>query len=82
MSIKIDYDKMTRKFMLGESKASPDLFSYVQSLEQILNRLSPKTMRDVRDLEIAKENLREIKKGTKKLVDKVSNLEEQLAPEE
>ena len=76
MPTKSNYDDMTRRFLLGESRSAPNIMSYIQSLEEILSRLSPKTVKDSRDMEIAKDHLREIKRHSKKLVERITTLEE------
>ena len=75
---KINYDDMTRRFLLGEAKVQPSVLSYVQSLSEIVNRMTPRTVREKRDIEIARQHLEEIKRHSKKLMEQVSVLEERL----
>jgi hypothetical protein len=72
-----DFNSMTRKFLLGEAK-SVGIASYIQNLSEILGQLSPKTKTDLRRTEIAKENLREIKRHVRKLNEKIQLLEEHI----
>ena len=74
----IDYDKMTRGFLLGESYENPDVFSYLQSLEEILGRLQPKTVRERRYISVAKNHLVEIRRATRRLSEEVRVLQEQV----
>jgi predicted nucleic acid-binding Zn-ribbon protein len=70
-------NSMTRSFLLGESK-SPSLQSYLQALSETLSKLSPRTKSDHRRVEIAKNQLKEIKRHTRKLEESVQHLEEQV----
>ena len=74
----IDFDSMTRKFLLGENHNSPGMRSYIQSLNEILRSLSPKTQMEKRRVEIALEHVREIKRHTRKLEERVFVLEDKL----
>ena len=72
-----DLRRMTREFLLGESRA-PSLGSYLQSISEVLGALTPHTMRDTRRIEIAKESLREVRRHTRRLQERVTLLEEQV----
>jgi hypothetical protein len=74
----IDYASMTRKFLIGEGHSPPSVRSYVQSLSEILRNLNPKTQMEKRRVEIALEHVREIKRHTRKLEEKVLMLEGKL----
>ena len=76
--MKIDFDAMTRNFILGESKSSATILSYAQSLGEIINRLNPRTIREKRDLEIAREHLSSIQKQGRRLMEQIQMLEEKL----
>jgi len=73
----MDLDNMTRRFLMGESK-SPSVHSYLQSLREILTSIRPSTTTDARRLEMAQEQLREIRRHTRKLNEKLMRLEEQV----
>jgi len=76
----MEYNKLnsiTRRFLLGENKA-PSLQSYLQALSETLSKLSPRTKSDHRRVEIAKNQLKEIKRHTRKLEESVQRLEEQI----
>jgi uncharacterized alpha-E superfamily protein len=74
----IDWNSMTRKFLLGERNNPPSMRSYIQSLNEILKNLNPSSMRERRNVEIAIEHLRGINRHTRKLEEKVLMLEEKL----
>ena len=76
----MNYDKlnsMTRYFLLGEEK-SPSVYSYIQSIEETLNKITPRTKTDSRRIEVAKTHLKEIKRHTRRLKESVFKLEERL----
>lgn len=73
-----DYDLMTRKFLLGEGCNSPSLRSYIQSLNEIIIALKPATLTEKRRVEMALEHIKEIKRQSRKLEEKISMLEEKL----
>ena len=72
-----DKDALTRRFLLGEGK-SAGLRSYIQNLGEVLGQINPRSRTDERRMEIAKENLREIKRHVRKLEEKVKSLEEHI----
>tara|TARA_R100000908_G_C3729222_1_gene129162 strand:- start:815 stop:1069 length:255 start_codon:yes stop_codon:yes gene_type:complete len=72
-----DFNSLTRKFILGEAKAA-GVASYIQNLSELLSQIRPKTKTDSRRMDIAKENLREIKRHVRKLEEKVNILEEHI----
>jgi len=74
----LDFDKMTRDFLIGESKNTPSGQSYIQSLMEIVNSISPRTKTDAHRLSIAKNHLREVRKNYRRLEEKVQVLEEQV----
>ena len=74
----MNLNDMTRRFILNEGNNSPSLSSYIQSLQEIIFSLSPKTQTERRRIEIAKNHLREVRKHVRKLEEKVQMLEEQL----
>jgi hypothetical protein len=71
-------DKMTRKFLLGEEKEMPTIRSCVDNLNEFLNKMKPKSMRENEQINTAKEHLSEIKKLTRRLEGQVLQLEEQI----
>jgi len=73
----IDLRKMTREFLLGEGK-KPDWKAYLQSIEEALGSIRIRTQKDGRRVELAKHNLKEIKRYMRRMEEQVTTLEEQL----
>jgi len=73
----MNLDKMTRIFLMGESK-TPSIQSYLQSLKEIISGIRPRSAVDERRLEMAQNHLREIKRRHRQLAEKISLLEEQV----
>ena len=71
-------DKMTRKFLLGEEKEAPTIRNCVESVNDLLNKIKPQSMRESKQINTAKEHLNEIKKLARKLEGQVFQLEEQI----
>ena len=61
---------MTREFLLGES-ASPSLSSYLQSIGEVLQAITPRSRTDERRIEMARNSLKEVRRHTKKLQERV-----------
>ena len=76
--MKIDYGKITRRFLMGEAVEKPDAFSYLQSLEEALNSINPRSIRSENRLKVAKEHLRSIRKEVRNLNQQVVMLQEQV----
>ena len=73
----VDLNRMTREFLLGESK-KPSVETYIQSISETLNAIIPNTQRDSRRVEIAKSNLREVRRHCRKMQEQIKVLEEQV----
>ena len=73
----MDFRRMTREFLLGESKA-PSLASYIQSISEVLSAVTPRSRTDERRIEMAREQLREVRRRTRRLQERVNTLEEQV----
>ena len=73
----MDLRRMTREFLLGEGKA-PSLASYIQSVSEVLESVTPRTRIDERRIEVAKANLKEGRRHTRRLQERVNVLEEQV----
>jgi len=69
--------RMTREFLLGES-APPSIASYIQSISEVLQAITPRTRRDERRIEIARESLKEVRRRSRRLQERVTVLEEQV----
>ena len=75
--MKPNYDKITRRFLIGEAYEKPEPFSYIQSLEEILNNITT-NVGGKRRLQVAKEHLRNIRRSFRNLNNKVTTLKEQI----
>ena len=73
----IDLRKMTREFLLGEGK-KPDWKAYIQSIEEALGSIRIRSQRDSRRVDLAKHNLKEIKRHMRRMEEQVTALEEQI----
>ena len=76
--MKVDYAKITRRFLMGEAIEKPNAFSYIQSLEEALNSINPRSIRSENRLKVAKEHLRNIRKEVRNLNKQVVMLQEQV----
>jgi len=79
--MKIDLNAMTRRFASGESLKegkSPDIRSYIQTLGEILQNMRPKSVSERRRLDVAVQQLKEIRRHARRLQERVTILEEQV----
>lgn len=74
----IDLRKMTREFMLTEGKKVINWQTLIQSIDEALNSIKTRTLRDSRRVELAKHNLTEIKRHLRRANERIETLEEQL----
>ena len=74
----VDLNRMTREFLLGEAK-KPSVYSYIQSISETLDSIIPKTQRDMRRVEMAKTNLREVKREFRRINEQLQILEERVS---
>ena len=75
---KVDLRRMTREFLMGESKETHNVFAYIQALQETLKNFSPRSKTESRRLNIARDQLKEIKRHTRKLQNEVELLQEKL----
>ena len=73
----LDLRKMTREFLLGEGKR-PDWKAYIQSIEEALGAIRIRSQRDSRRVDLARHNLKEIKRYMRRMEEQVTMLEEKL----
>ena len=69
-------NKLTRKFLLGEEREPPTIHSCVDNVNEFLNKMKPRSMRESEQVKIAKEHLSEIKRLTRRLEEQIELLEE------
>ena len=55
----------------------PDISSYIQNLNEIIESMKPYSLKEKRKLEIAKSHIREIKYRSNKLLEQIRILEEE-----
>ena len=74
----VDLRKIAREFVLNEGRKVINWQTLVQSVDEALNGIRTSSLRDSRRVELAKHNLREIKKHLRRANEKIETLEEQL----
>ena len=74
----IDLTRMTRKFIVNEGKQQVNWQALVQSIEEALSSIRTSSVRDTRRVELAKHNIKEIKRHLRKANERIETLEEQL----
>jgi hypothetical protein len=76
---KINFYQMQNNFIINEGKPpDPDINAYVQSLEEIINSIVPRSHMDMRRLSLARENIKNIRRHGKRLQQENSTLKEKL----
>ena len=75
--MKLDLDKITKNFILTEG-TGPTVVSWVQALSENIHSLKPRTVSENRRIEIMKHQIKEIKRSSRKMQEKISLLEEQV----
>tara|TARA_B100000214_G_C23483002_1_gene407978 strand:- start:169 stop:432 length:264 start_codon:yes stop_codon:yes gene_type:complete len=76
--VSVDLDKITRQFLLGEEKTPEDVFTFIQGLGDVLENFAPRTMAEKRRINVARKQLKEIKRHARKMYNKISILEEKI----
>ena len=78
---KLDFNAMTRNFLykLKEGKMEEvGVREYIQALAETLGSFKPRTLTEHRRLAVAKQQLKEIKRHSRKLQERVMSLEERI----
>lgn len=75
--MQIDYNKITRDFLLGESK-EPTLMEYLNVISEMIDNFKPSKVSESSRLSVLKENLRKAKKHARLMEERVKVLEEQV----
>ena len=76
--MKIDFNKMTRKFLMGEGRQDVNPHALLQALSETISSIRPRSLRDENKIAIAKKHLQEITRSFRKLQEQVNILEEKL----
>jgi hypothetical protein len=73
----MDFRKIASRLLLGENK-SPSMASYSQTISEILESITPRSKTDSLRIETAKASLKEVRRRSRRLQEKVTLLEEQV----
>ena len=73
----MDYDNLTRKFLLGEWKGPVSILSRARAIKEALESLKPRTIKERHRIELALENLGHVRRGYRKLEEQNSVLKEE-----
>ena len=76
--MKLNFNNLTRRFLLDEGTVKPSVRAYVESVIRILDEVRPKSQKENRQLSVAKQHLHEIKRLNRKLEERITLLEEQV----
>ena len=74
----INFNDMTRNFLMGEGKRQINAHALMQALHEALSAIRPTTRRDENKIEVAKKHLKEITLSFRRLQEQVNILEEKL----
>ena len=69
---------LTRRFLLNEGKKRPSIPSYIQSVLENLSALRPRSIKERNSISMAKHQLNEVKRLTRKMEERINLLEEQV----
>tara|TARA_R110000824_G_scaffold240883_4_gene429500 strand:+ start:204 stop:455 length:252 start_codon:yes stop_codon:yes gene_type:complete len=73
----LDFDKMTRRFLLGEGK-DLSIGSYIRALQDSLRRINPTSQSQAIVVENMRAHIRSVKREVLSLQEKVGRLEEKV----
>ena len=76
---KVDFDKMTRDFLMGttiEEGRAADVWAYLHSIAETLQSINPRTKAGERKVELALEHMRSLRRPSRRLEERVKVLEE------
>jgi hypothetical protein len=73
----MDFDKVTRKFLLGEWKQGTSILSRARAIKEALESLKPRTIKERQRVELALENLTHLRRGYRKLEEQNVTLTEE-----
>ena len=74
--MKIDFNKLTREFIMNEG-IGPDITVWVQWLNDNINMLTPRTVRESKRIELMKHQLGEVRRASNRLRREIVKLEEE-----
>jgi len=73
MSINSDWSSF-----LYEDVNVKTIFTYIQGLQEVINNLKPKTIKEQNRLTLAKQHLREIRRHARRMLNENADLQERL----
>lgn len=73
----MDFNKVTRKFLMGEWKKGVSILSRARAIKEALESLKPRTIKERQRIELALENLTHIRRGYRKLEEQNNFLTEE-----
>ena len=73
----MDLRRMTREFLMGEAQ-KPSVESYIHSISEVLQAITPRTKGDSLRIEAAKGSLKEGRRHVRRMHERVNVLEEQV----
>ena len=63
---------------IHEGISEKTIFTYIQGLQEVINNLQPKTVKEQNRLALAKQHLREIKRHARRMLNENADLHERL----
>jgi hypothetical protein len=63
----MNFNNLTRKFIIGEWKQSVSVMSRARAIKEALESLKPRTIKERQRIELALENLSHLRRGYRKL---------------
>jgi hypothetical protein len=73
MSINSDWSDFVH-----ESVSEKTIFTYIQGLQEVINNLQPKTVKEQNRLTLAKQHVREIRRHARRMLNENADLQERL----
>ena len=70
-------EKDWQRYLINE-EIEKDIFMYIQSLQEIIAHVKPKSMAEKRRMAMAEQQLKEVRKHARRMENRVSLLEEKL----
>ena len=75
----LNLDTIVRKFLIFEgNEIQPDIFGYIQVVNEILQKLKPASLRDSRYIDMARKHIQEVSKHVRRLNEEITSLKEQV----
>jgi len=63
----MNFNTLTRKFLMGEWKQNVSILSRARAIKEALESLNPRTIKERQRIELALENLSHLRRGYRKL---------------